>query len=63
MNAHTREAVTAIALFVFTLSALALPFIIAHFTLAFNKRLKRLDEALEIIEITNRYHDGKEEKS
>jgi uncharacterized membrane protein YfbV (UPF0208 family) len=55
------EALLSVALYAFSLSALALPIVISWFTKEFYKRLKRLDEALEIIEETERY--GKSERS
>ena len=61
MNAQTREALTAMAVYIFIVCAFVLPFVIGYFTNAFQKRLERLDEAIEIFTETNKYHNGKEE--
>lgn len=58
---NTKEALIAVAVFLFIVSAVSLPMIIGYFTVEFKKRLKRLDEALSIFEETNKYTDGKEE--
>lgn len=55
-----QEALLTVALYAFSLSAIALPVVIAWFTREFKKRLDRLDEALNIVEETEKY--GKEEK-
>ena len=54
------EALLTVALYAFSLSALALPIVIAYFTRQFHRRLKRLDEAIGIVIETEKYN-GKEE--
>lgn len=57
-----QEALISVAVFLFFVSAVTLPFLITYFTREFNKRLKRLDEALTIIEETNKYYESDEQK-
>lgn len=57
-----QEALISVAVFLFFISAVALPLLITYFTREFKKRLKRLDEALTIIEETNKYYESDEQK-
>ena len=64
------EALLTVALYAFSLSACALPFVITYFTVMFHKRerhLKRstatLDDAIGIIIESEKYNNGKEERS
>jgi hypothetical protein len=53
-----QEGLIVVSIYLFFLSAVTLPVVIGWFTHQFNQRLKRLDEALDIFDETNKFYES-----